>query len=180
MEGIKDIADGGLHRCPAVEQCLLQPGVEAPDAVEPEHGLRDIRGSVILGKICRPSAAQLKIVLRNDSCVEDIQVDDLPGAEIGFIQGIEAVDIYEGAIPFILEGVADVETKDILAGEIDLRIDRFGAVGRIRNGCEKITDMTIAQGSRQRIFISPGEAQVIGVFAVVVGCYLSRTYNRRS
>ena len=85
MHGIKDVADGGLYRCPAVEQRLLQSAVEAPHGMAPERTLQNTRRSVVLGDICRPTLAQLEIVLRKNGRVEDVQVDHLSDAEIGFV-----------------------------------------------------------------------------------------------
>src|SRR5579863_2045219 len=54
-EGIKNVAYGGLDRCPAFKQRLLKPRVQAPKGADLQRPVPDIPGGIVLSKIGRPS-----------------------------------------------------------------------------------------------------------------------------
>src|SRR5258708_34511243 len=65
-----------------------------------------------------PAFAQFGGLLSIDITGKYIHIDGPAGTEIGIIQGIIGVHIGEQAIPFVLEGIADIEAGDILGSEI--------------------------------------------------------------
>src|ERR1700722_1720576 len=163
MHGIKNIRHRDLKAPPSAKNGFLQSRIDAPHTAASHGCLQDAGRHVYLAELTGPAAAQLKTMLREDRSVEDIDIDDPTRTKVRLVQLVKAVNAHKCAIPLILEGVGEIQSEDVLGGQVLISHDGFRRVRRIRQGGDEITDMTIAQGGRQFIVIGEGQAAAVGV-----------------
>src|ERR1700753_1563059 len=93
VEGIKDVRDRYLERSISLKEAFLQACVEAPHRPARQGRLPDIGRHIILCELTCPASTEAEIMLGINGGIKDIQIDDPPCAEVGFVQGVKAGDV---------------------------------------------------------------------------------------
>ena len=113
VKRFENIAHRSFYRAFAFEHRLRQAGIHAPQCLGLECTLPYRRGGIETGYFACPAFAQLKALLRIGIEREYRYIYRSARTEIRFVGRIIGIHVGKYAVPFVLEGIADIQAGDV-------------------------------------------------------------------